>query len=84
VDVVALSKTPRASCDRIKHDRKDAELLSRLLLAGSLTTVWVPSPELEASRELARAREQLRDLDADALALAARPALRAGGERARP
>jgi transposase len=60
VEVVAPSKTPRASGDRIKHDRKDAELLCRLLIAGSLTAVWVPSPELEAARELARAREQLR------------------------
>src|SRR5881628_608385 len=31
VEVVAPSKTPRASADRIKHDRKDAELLCRLL-----------------------------------------------------
>ena len=60
VEVVAPSKTPRASGDRIKHDRKDAELLCRLLLAGSLTAVWVPSPELEAARDLARAREQVR------------------------
>jgi transposase len=60
VDVVAPSKTPRASGDRIKHDHKDAELLGRLLMAGSLTVVWVPSAELEAAREVARAREQLR------------------------
>jgi transposase len=40
VDVVAPSKTPRAPGDRVKTDRKDAELLVRLLLAGSLTPVW--------------------------------------------
>jgi transposase len=34
VDVVAPSKTPRAAGDRIKSDRKDAELLCRLLMAG--------------------------------------------------
>jgi transposase len=60
VDVVAPSKTPRAPGDRIKSDRKDAELLVRLLMAGSLTPVAVPSPTFEAARDLARAREQLR------------------------
>jgi transposase len=60
VDVVAPSKTPRAPGDRIKSDRKDAELLVRLLLAGSLTPVAVPSETFEAARDLARAREQVR------------------------
>jgi len=60
VDVVAPSKTPRAAADRIKTDRKDAELLVRLLLAGSLTPVAVPSASFEAARDLARAREQVR------------------------
>lgn len=60
VDVVAPSKTPRAAADRIKTDRKDAELLVRLLLAGSLTAVAVPPASLEAARDLARAREQVR------------------------
>ena len=60
VDVVAPSKTPRAAADRVKTDRKDAELLVRLLLAGSLTPVAVPSAGFEAARDLARAREQVR------------------------
>jgi transposase len=60
VDVVAPSKTPRAPGDRIKTDRKDAELLARLLLAGQLKPVAVPSPAVEAARHLARAREQVR------------------------
>jgi transposase len=60
VDVVAPSKTPRAAADRVKTDRKDAELLVRLLLAGSLAPVAVPSAESEAARDLARAREQVR------------------------
>ena len=60
VDVVAPSRTPRAAADRIKTDRKDAELLVRLLLAGSLAPVAVPSPAFEAARDLARAREQVR------------------------
>ena len=33
------AKTPRAPGDRIKSDRKDAELLARLLLAGQLKAV---------------------------------------------
>ena len=44
VDVVAPSKTPRAAGDRIKSDRKDAELLCRLLMAGQLKPVTVPAP----------------------------------------
>ena len=47
VEVVAPGKTPRAAGDRVKTDRKDAELLARLLLAGSLTTVAVPPVEVE-------------------------------------
>jgi transposase len=34
VVVCAPGKTPRAAADRVKTDRKDAELLARLLLAG--------------------------------------------------
>src|SRR5712691_9653159 len=60
VDVIAPSKTPRAPGDRIKTDRKDAELLARLLLAGQLKVVVVPSPSVEAARHLCRAREQAR------------------------
>jgi transposase len=60
VEVVAPSKTPRAAGERVKTDRKDAELLARLLLAGQLAPVGVPSPDFEAARHLTRAREQLR------------------------
>jgi transposase len=60
LDVIAPSKTPRAPGDRIKSDRKDAELLARLLLAGQLKAVTVPPPPFEAARHLARAREQVR------------------------
>lgn len=60
LDVIAPSKTPRAPGDRIKSDRKDAELLARLLLAGQLKTVTVPSAAVEAARHLCRAREQVR------------------------
>lgn len=60
LEVIAPSKTPRASGDRIKNDRKDAELLARLLLAGQLKPITVPSPSVEAARHLCRAREQVR------------------------
>ena len=46
VEVIAPSKTPRASGDRVKSDRKDAELLARLLLAGQLKAVAVPPPDV--------------------------------------
>ena len=60
VEVIAPSKTPRAAGDGIKTDRKDAELLARLLLAGQLKVVTVPPPAFEAARHLARVREQVR------------------------
>jgi transposase len=58
--VAAPSKIPRASGDRVKTDRRDAELLVRLLLAGELHAVRVPGPEEEALRDLVRAREAVR------------------------
>jgi transposase len=60
LEVIAPSKTPRASGDRIKSDREDAELLARLLLAGQLKPIAVPSRSVEAARHLCRAREQVR------------------------
>src|SRR2546422_1047480 len=50
VEVIAPSKTPRPSGDRVKTDRKDAELLARLLLAGQLKAVTVPPVAFEAAR----------------------------------
>jgi transposase len=58
--VAAPSKIPRASGDRVKTDRRDAELLVRLLLAGKLHAVRVPGDEEEALRDLVRAREAVR------------------------
>jgi transposase len=60
MQVVAPGKTPRAAADRVKTDRKDAELLARLLLAGQLAAVYVPDGWLESVRHLARRREQVR------------------------
>ena len=58
--VAAPSKIPRATGDKVKTDRRDAEHLVRLLLAGKLHPVRVPGPEEEALRDLVRARETLR------------------------
>src|SRR5918995_7358056 len=60
VGVAAPSKIPRASGERVKTDRRDAEHLVRLLLAGKLHPVRVPGAEEEALRDLIRAREAVR------------------------
>jgi transposase len=60
IDVVAPGKTARPAADRVKTDRKDAELLARLGMAGQLQAIAVPSEFVEGARHLARTREQLR------------------------
>lgn len=60
IEVIAPSKTARPSGDRVKNDRKDAELLARLAMAGQLTAVTVPSEFIESCRYLSRAREHVR------------------------
>ena len=58
--MAAPGKIPRGATDRVKTDRRDAEHLVRLLLAGKLSPVRVPGPPEEAMRDLVRAREDLR------------------------
>ena len=58
--VAAPSKIPRGSGDRVKTDRRDAEHLVRLLLAGKLSPVRVPGAEEESLRDLVRARDAVR------------------------
>lgn len=55
--VVAPSRIPRRPADRIKTDRRDAVTLARLLRAGELRSIYVPTEEDEAMRDLVRARE---------------------------
>ncbi len=55
--VVAPSRIPKKSGDRIKNDRRDAIQLARLHRAGELSAVYVPNDEDEAFRDLTRARE---------------------------
>jgi len=58
--VAAPSKIPRASGDRVKTDRRDAERLARLLRLGELVSVRVPDVYEEQARDLVRAREDAR------------------------
>ena len=54
--VVAPSKMPLPAGRRQKTDRRDAELLARLLRAGELTAINVPDEADESIRDLGRAR----------------------------
>lgn len=58
--VCAPGAIPRQPGDRIKTDTRDALKLARLHAAGQLRAVVVPALELEALRDLVRAREDLR------------------------
>jgi transposase len=60
VMVCAPGAIPRQPGDRVKTDARDALKLARLHAAGQLRAVVVPAPELEALRDLVRAREDLR------------------------
>ena len=54
--VAAPSLIPRKSGDRVKTDRRDAVMLTRLYRAGELTGIAVPEADDEAMRDLYRAR----------------------------
>jgi transposase len=58
--VVAPGLVPQRPGDRVKTDPRDARKLARLLQGGLLEPIHVPSPELEAVRDLVRAREDAR------------------------
>ena len=58
--VTAPGLIPKRSGVRIKNDRRDAMTLARLYRAGELTGIYVPEPEDEAVRDLARARDDAR------------------------
>jgi transposase len=55
--VVAPGLVPQRPGDRVKTDPRDARKLARLLAGGLLEPIYVPAPELEAARDLVRARE---------------------------
>ena len=58
--VVAPSLIPKRPGDKVKNDRRDAIEIARLLRSGDLTSVYVPSVEDEAIRDLCRARDAAR------------------------
>jgi transposase len=58
--VAAPGLIPRGPTDRVKTDARDAERLARLLAAGELRFVCVPTPEEERFRDLIRCREDIR------------------------
>lgn len=55
--VVAPSLIPKQAGNRVKTDRRDAQKLAQFHRAGELTPVYVPDEEVEALRDLERARE---------------------------
>jgi transposase len=56
---------PKQAGDRVSTARRDAVPLARLLRAGDLSPVYIPSVEDEASRAVVRVREEgLKDLQA--------------------
>ena len=59
-EVVAPGLVPTRPGDRVKTDKRDARRLALLHAGGLLTAIFVPSPELEALRDLVRAREDAR------------------------
>jgi transposase len=58
--VIAPALVPRRPGERIKTDRRDAIKLARLLRAGELTAIHIPTAEEESVRDLVRVREDLR------------------------
>ncbi len=60
VAACAPGKTDRPASDRVKTDKRDAIRLARLLAAGELVLVTVPSVEREQLRDLVRCREDIR------------------------
>jgi transposase len=60
IAVCAPGKTDRPASDRVKTDKRDAIRLARLLAAGELVLVTVPSGEREQLRDLVRCREDIR------------------------
>jgi transposase len=59
-EVVAPGLVPQRPGDRVKTDARDARKLARLHAGGLLEPIYVPTPELEAARDLVRAREDAR------------------------
>ncbi|MFS0821532.1 IS110 family transposase [Bacillus sp. 1P02SD] len=59
--VIAPSLIPSKPGERIKTDRRDAIRLAQLFRAGELTSIYVPTEDDEALRDLVRAREDAKE-----------------------
>ncbi|MDE3840671.1 IS110 family transposase [Bacillus methanolicus] len=60
-EVIAPTLIPKKPGERVKTDRRDAIRLAQLFRAGELTSVYVPTQEDEALRDLVRAREDTKE-----------------------
>lgn len=60
-DVIAPGLIPKKPGERVKTDKRDAMSLAGLFRAGELTSIYVPSKEDEALRDLVRAREDVKE-----------------------
>ncbi|MGR9048261.1 IS110 family transposase [Halobacillus faecis] len=60
-EVIAPSLIPQRPGERIKTDRRDSIRLAQLYRAGELTSIYVPTHEDEALRDLVRAREDAKE-----------------------
>jgi len=58
--VLAPSRIARAPGDRVKTDRRDARMLTKLLRSGEAQVVQVPDPSDETVRDYLRARTDLK------------------------
>lgn len=58
--VVAPSRIPKRSGDKVKTDRRDALMLAKLHRSGELDAIHIPDPKDEAIRDLCRARTDTR------------------------
>ena len=59
-EIIALPLIPHRSGDRVKTDRRDAQQLARLYMAGLLTPIWIPDVTQEAMCDLTRCRFNLK------------------------
>jgi transposase len=59
--VIAPSLIPKRPGERIKTDRRDSIRLAQLYRAGELISIYVPTPEDEALRDLVRCREDAKE-----------------------
>lgn len=60
-EVIAPSLIPKRPGERIKTDRRDSIRLAQLYRAAELTSIYIPTKEDEALRDLVRAREDAKE-----------------------